>query len=298
MRITVGVKSLKEAGYFLRNGADEIYFSLKSVPGHRSAAFSNEKELLDSIKLARRLGKKTMLGMNAVYPRDKYPILLKHARRMVDHGLDGVIVRDPALLEYFNAKNFTAFFVASILCACFNSQSMEFYQDLGVRRLTFHSQVLPEDLKMMLKAGAKTETVVFPPCIFLAANLVPYCLCPYPESKDPGGAHLPDHACTLRYKCGGQDFRMLDSDLYSQADMLYDFYKMGVQWLKVPRQLNTEKLIADFSVTRILNQLLEKGMDRKTFSLAVAEIVQRMDMNKYGKSYHFKPFPGAPARNA
>ena len=298
MRITVGIKSLKEADYFLRRGADEIYFSLKAIPGHRSAAFSNEKELLDSIKLARRLGKDTMLGMNAVYPREKYPVLLKHARRMVDHGLDGVIVRDPALLEYFDSKNFRPFFVASILCACFNSQAMEFYQDLGVRRFTFHSQILPEDLKMMLESGARTESVVFPPCIFLAANIVPYCLCPYPESKDPGGARLPDHACTFRYKCGGQDFRMLDSDLYFQAGMLYDFYKLGVEWLKVPRQQNTPKLIADFEVTRYLNQLLLSGIDRKTFLVAVAELVQRVDMNKYGKSYHYKPFPGAAERRS
>ncbi|OGR77371.1 MAG: hypothetical protein A2X32_04170 [Elusimicrobia bacterium GWC2_64_44] len=298
MRITVGIKSFKEAEYFLNRGADEIYFSLKSVPGHRQAAFASEKELLDSVRLARKLRKKSLLGMNAVYPREKYPVLLRHARKMVDSGMDGLIVRDPALLEYFNAKNFRPFFVASILCACFNSQTMAFYQALGVRRFAFHSQLLPADLKLMLANAPKTEAEVFPPCIFLAANIVPYCLCPYPESRDPGGAKLPDHACTLKYKCGGQDFRMLDSDLYFQAGMFYDFHKMGVQWLKVPRQQNTPKLIADFEITRYLNELLDKGTDRKTFSVAVAELVKRVDMNKYGKSYHFKPFPAAPARGA
>ncbi|OGS07516.1 MAG: hypothetical protein A2270_09630 [Elusimicrobia bacterium RIFOXYA12_FULL_51_18] len=298
MRITVGVKSLKEADYFLHNGADEIHFSLKTVPGHRAAAFSNEKELLDSVKLAIRLRKKTMLGLNAVYPREKYPLLLRHARKMTDHGLDGIIVRDPALLEYFNTKKFRPYFVSSILCACFNSQAMEFYQDLGVRRFTLHSQILPQDVKMMVSAAMKTETVVFAPCIFLAANLVPFCLCPYPESRDPGGARLPDHACTLRYKCGGSDFRMLDSNLYFQADMFYDFYGIGVHWLKVPRQMNTPKLIADFKITLFLNQLLEKGIDRKTFAVAVAELVKRADMNKYGKSYHFKPFPDKPEKHA
>ena len=292
MRITVGIKSQEEAEYFLNHGADEIYFSLKSVPGHRAASFSNEKELLDSIKLARRLRKKTMLGLNAVYPRDKYAVILKHARAMTDKGLDGIIVRDPALLVYFAEKEFRPFFVSSILCACFNSQAMEFYQDLGVRRFTLHSQILPEDLKAMVDAAPKTETVVFAPCIFLAANIVPFCLCPYPESKDPGGARLPDHACTFKYKCGDYDFRMLDSDLYYQANMLYDFHKLGVDWLKVPRQLNTPKLIADFEVTRYLNQVLEKGIDRKVFAETVAELMKRVDMNKYGKSYHFKPFPG------
>ncbi|OGR45264.1 MAG: hypothetical protein A2X35_03195 [Elusimicrobia bacterium GWA2_61_42] len=297
MRITVGIKSLREAEYFLDHGADEIYFSLKSVPGHRAASFSSEKDLLDSIKLARRLGKKSMLGLNAVYPRDKYSVILKHARAMTDKGLDGVIVRDPALLEYFEEKKYRPYLVLSILSACFNSQAMQFYQDLGVRRFTFHSQIMPQDLKAMVSAAPKAETVVFTPCVFLAANLVPFCLCPYPESKDPGGARLPDHACTFRYKCGGHDFRMLDSNLYFQANMMYDFHKLGVDWLKVPRQLNTPKVIADFEITRFLNGLLDKGIDKKTFAVAVAELVQRLDMNKYGKSYHYKPFPGEQARH-
>ena len=297
MRITIGVKSLKEAEYFLQNGADEIYFSLKSVPGHRAAAFSNEKELLASIKLANKLGKKAMLGLNAVYPREKYTLILDHARRLTDKGLDGIVVRDPALLDYFNSKKFRPYLVSSILSACFNSQAMEFYQNLGVRRFTFHSQVMPEDLRLMTAAAAKTETVVFLPFIFLAANIVPFCFCPYPGSKEPGGAHLPDHACTLKFKCGSRDFRMLDSDLYFQSDMLYDFHKLGVDWLKVPRQLNTPKLMAEFAITKYLNDLLEKGVDRKVFAETVAELMKKADMNKYGKSYHFKPFPDKKARD-
>ena len=85
---------------------------------------------------------------------------------------------------------------------------------------------------------------------------------------------------------------MLESNLYFQAGILYDFHKIGVDWLKIARQLNTPKLLAEFDTTRVLNVLLEKGLDRKTFAEAVMEIIKKADMGKYGSSYNFKPFPG------
>lgn len=288
MRITIGIKSLKEAGYFLNHGADEIYFG-PAAPSHR-AAFSKEKEILDSIKLARRLGKKSLLALNEIYPREYYDFILDHARRLTDNGLDGIVVRDVALLEYFKSVNFRSYFVSSIMCSCFNSQAMEFYKALGVRRFTFHSQILPEDARKMAGPGVKTESVIFVPCLFLEANIVPYCFFPY--AGGPGARNLKGRPCRIGYKCGCHDFRMLESNLYFQAGLLYDFHKMGVHWLKIARQLNTPKLLAEFETTRVLNLLLEKGLDRKTFAEAVMEIIKKADMNKYGSSYHFKPFPG------
>jgi hypothetical protein len=285
MRITVGIKSLKEADYFLRNGADEIYFGA-AVPNHRGSC-SKEKEIVDSIKLAKRLRKKTLLALNQIYPREKYGFLLNQARRLTGDGLDGIVVRDLALLEYFADKGFRTYFVAGINCACFNSQAMEFYRDLGVRRFTLNSQTMPEDARKMVNAVPKIETGMFVPCLFLEPNIVPFCFFGY-----PGASGSPTQlACVLKFKCGRHDFRMLDSNLYFQANLLYDFHKLGVDWLKVSRQRNTLKLIAEFKITRFLNQLLEKGVDRKTFAVEVAELVKRVDMNQYGHSYTFKPFP-------
>ena len=125
------------------------------------------------------------------------------------------------------------------------------------------------------------------PCLFLEPNIVPFCFFGY-----PGRSGCPTQlACVIDYKCGGHDFRMLNSNLYFQADLLYDFHKLGVGWLKVSRQRNTPKLIAEFRIALFLNRLLEKGVDRKTFAVATSELIQRVDMNKYGHSYTFKPFP-------
>ena len=87
---------------------------------------------------------------------------------------------------------------------------------------------------------------------------------------------------------------MLDSNLYFQANLLYDFHKLGVDWLKVSRRRNTLKLIAEFKITRFLNQLL-KRRESENF-LAGGGTYEKRDMNKYGPSYHFKPFLLANAR--
>lgn len=288
MRITVGVKSLKEAEYFLRRGADEIYFG-PAVPSHRVSSL-DEKEILGSIRLAGRLRKKTLLALNEIYPLEYYGFLLDCARRLTDSGLDGVVVRDAALLEYFRARNFRTYFVSSILSACFNSQAMGFYRDLGVRRFTLHSQIMPEEARKMVGPASGTETAIFVPCLFLEPNIAPFCFFPYAGA--PGARRLRGLPCRIGYKCGSHDARMLESNLYFQAGLLYDFHKLGVEWLKLARQMNAPKLAAEFAATRFLNRLLEKGLDRKTFAEAAAEFMKRADLDKYGPSYCFKPFPG------
>lgn len=288
MRIKVGIKSLEEARYFLENGADEIYFGLKMVPSH-NASFADEGEIVKVIKLARRMKKKSLLALNEIYTADKYPAILDHARRMTDKGLDGIIVCDPALLEHFRKKKFRTYFVSSVVSACFNSQAMAFYRELGVRRVTLHNQVMPADAAKMMKSSSGMETAIFVPSVFRMENIVPFCFFMYPDSDGMYG--MCHHACAFKYRCGRHDFAQPSSNLYDQAHFLYDYHRLGVDWLKVPRQLNGPKLVAEFTITKFLNGLLEKGLDRDTFTVALAELIERVDMNKYGKSFDLKPLP-------
>lgn len=289
MRITLGIKSLEEADYFLRRGVDEIYFG-PAVPSHR-ASFLRERELVASIKLAGKFRKKTLLALNEIYSKEQHAFLLAQARRLAGHGLDGIVVRDVALIEYFNKHKLDVTFTSSIMCSCFNAESMRFYQDLGVSRFTLHSQVMPEDAKKMV---ALAETIMFVPCLFLEENIVPFCFFTYPGG--PGASKLKVRPCKICFKTGAADYRMLESNLYFQAGLLYDFHKLGVNWLKIPRQLNTEKLIAEFEITVFLNKLLGKGLDRKTFINSVAELITKADLNNYGSSYLIKPDTALPAR--
>ncbi len=291
MKITIGIKSLAEADYFLRRGADEIYFG-PAVPSHR-ASFSKERELIATIELAGKLRKKSLLALNEIYSEEHHAFLLDHARSLIASGLDGIVVRDVALLEHFNKHKLRTNFTSSIMCSCFNSHSMDFYRDLGVRRFTLHSQVMPEDAARMV---ARAETIMFVPCLFLEENIVPFCFFTYPGG--PGASKLKVRPCKIGFKCGGRDFRMLESNLYFQAGLLYDFHKLGVKWLKIPRQLNTRKLITEFEITRFLNVLLQRGLDRNAFINAVAELITRTDLNKYGSSYLIKPDADLRARHA
>jgi hypothetical protein len=291
MKITIGIKSLAEADYFLRRGADEIYFG-PAVPSHR-ASFSKERELIATIELAGKLRKRSLLALNEIYSEEHHAFLLDHARSLIASGLDGIVVRDVALLEHFNKHKLRTNFTSSIMCSCFNSHSMDFYRDLGVRRFTLHSQVMPEDAARMV---ARAETIMFVPCLFLEENIVPFCFFTYPGG--PGASKLKVRPCKIGFNCGGRDFRMLESNLYFQAGLLYDFHKLGVKWLKIPRQLNTRKLITEFEITRFLNVLLQRGLDRNAFINAVAELITRTDLNKYGSSYLIKPDADLRARHA
>lgn len=288
MRISVGIKSLAEAEYFLNEGADEVYFSLATARGHRGVAFTSEKEMIAAVRVARRLRKKSMLALNAVYRPESYASILEQARSMKKEGLYGITVRDPALLEYFRGEGFRPYFGASVLSACFNSGSFAFFSELGVRRFTLNTQVLPADAAKIRRRCPAAEMMIFVPCLCMEPNIEPYCFFPYPG----GPSGMCYHACTLKYRCGVHDFHMVDTDLYFQAGQLYDYHRLGAEWLKVSRQPNTPKLMAEFKITKYLNGLLEKGLDRKAFGSAVSELIQRAEIGRYGPSFEYRPFPG------
>ena len=66
MKITAGVKSRKEAEYFLSNGADEVYCGLVSLRNNRlpKENFSAPEDLKPVVALARRTGKKVLVAVN------------------------------------------------------------------------------------------------------------------------------------------------------------------------------------------------------------------------------------------
>ena len=68
MKITVGVKSIKEAGYFLDSGADEVYCGLIELHNNRlpHENFSAPSDVEEVIGLAHSRGKKSFIAANEI----------------------------------------------------------------------------------------------------------------------------------------------------------------------------------------------------------------------------------------
>ncbi|OGS17255.1 MAG: hypothetical protein A2234_03185 [Elusimicrobia bacterium RIFOXYA2_FULL_58_8] len=290
MKITVGVKSLKEAEYFFANGAEEVYCGLLDLPNNRLPYenFLKPADILPVIKLAARTGKKAFLAANVILKQRDYPGALKLISGMAEAGLSGVILRDPALLAYFKRKKFRFHFTLSTLANCFNVRALEFFSGLGISRIVLPMQMMPMDAAGLIKNRFGIDTEVFCQAFYYGINVDSRCELPCPQDgkKEPG--RYRDFTCLLPFKSRQGIFHMPMPHQDYMLGAFYDYYKAGVKHLKIARWPNTPREIDLFLKVRRLLGLLEQGTDRKVF----IQKGLRLDSKplEYGKSFTFKPF--------
>ena len=292
MKITVGVKSIKETGYFLDSGADEVYCGLIELHNNRlpHENFSDPSGVEEVIGLAHSRGKKSFIAANEIIHEKDYAATLRLLTTLKARGLSGVIVRDPALLAYFKKKKFRFYFILSTLANCFNSKTLAFFADLGVSRLVLPMQMMPENSAGLVKNMFGIETEVFCQALYYGINVDSLCSLPCPQTGQHIKGGFRDFTCLLPFKNGPENFFMPMPGPDYMLNAFYYHYKSGIGYLKVARWPNTLRQIDLFHKARYLLKLLEKGISRELF----VHEGRKLDTKplEYGKSFTFKPFEG------
>jgi hypothetical protein len=290
--MTVGVKSLAEAGHFLAAGADELYCGLAGLKNNRLARenFSTPADIREVIGLAGASGKKVFLAVNEFVDEKDYPGALKLLAGLKDAGLGGAILRDPALLAYFKKKKFSFYFTLSTLANCFNSGTLRFFSDLGVSRLVLPMQMMPENAAALIKNRLGVETEVFCQALYYGVNMDSQCYLPCPQTSVAASGKFSDFTCLLPFKGPSGTFRMPMPGPDYMLGAFYDYHRAGVDYLKVARWPNTQRQADLFNKARYLLKLLQKGISRELF----IHEGRRVDSKplKYGKSFTLKPIAG------
>jgi hypothetical protein len=255
IKIQVGVGGTAELRRFIEAGADELYGGLSSVPSHVYGAdnFSSPGELLRAAAEARAAGRKFFFAANEVDGR-----LLEHTARVIKglgKGVDGVIVKDLALLRRLAELKVEGFYILSTLACCYNSRTLGIYRRLGVRRLALPEHLAPAEAAGMMRGGVGTE-------IFIKAR--EYCV------NANGLCFLqfgPENRCYCRddFRSGGRPFRMPAPSAAEQFGQLYDLVGLGARFLKVGRSPRPEAASLIFREARALRDLLEAGGSRASF---------------------------------
>jgi len=156
MRIISPVDNLAEAGRLLDAGADELYggfippawqerFSLLASPNQRTfagAQIESEADLARIVALAHERGKSFALTLNApFYTDEQLPLLCDYVDRMVELGVDSLILADLGLLRRLRQRHPGLEYHASTLAHLGNAGSVRFYAAQGVGRV-----ILPRHL--------------------------------------------------------------------------------------------------------------------------------------------------------
>lgn len=292
MKITAGVKSRKEAEYFLSNGADEVYCGLVSLRNNRLPRenFSTPEDLKPVLALARRTGKKVFVAVNELVHEREHPETLRLLAELKELGVDGAILRDPALLAYFKKEKFKFYFTLSTLANCFNSKTLGFFAQLGLSRIVLPMQMMPENAEKLIKNRYGLDTEVFCQALYYGVNLDSLCTLPCPQTSENFSKKFTDFTCLLPYACGKDTFRMPMPPPDYMLGAFYDYFHLGVGHAKVARWPNVLREIDLFLKVRLLVKLLEKGVSRRLFIHEGLRIDSKP--MQYGKSFTLKSLAG------
>lgn len=288
MEMTVGIRTAEEAEYFLTRGADEVYCGLPEIPNHgiKAENFSSIKEIHRTIDLAHSLDKKAFLVANDIFPAAGFDKAVRTVAALVERGMDGVIIRDIAMLDYFKKKKIRTFFTLSTLALCFNRGAMDFFRERGVSRIVLPQQLSVEEAAPFFNNEQGIEIEIFCLPLFYEVNLNPLCTlwCPCNQEIIPGKKPRP-FTCQSLLNNSGTPFRMPLPDTRWLLSTLYDFYHLGADCMKVARGPNLKEVIEVFNNTVYLMKLLEKGISRELFIFEGSRAIK--EAQNYGKNYIF-----------
>lgn len=258
MRLQVGIGSFKELDYFLSAGADEFYCGLSAIPSHVEGArnFSSEEEILKAAALARAAGRGMYFAANEVHAG----LLAATAaviKRLAGGGVDGVIVKDLALLDLLRRRRVKTPVILSTLACCLNAAALGFYRRYGVARLALPEQLTAAEAAELVRNPWGIETEVFLKSRECCLNFNGLC---FLDCR--GGL---SNACRKEYRAGKKSFRMPAVTPEEHLGELHDYYRLGVRTLKVGRSPCEPMSKLIFRESAALAALLKAGAGRADF---------------------------------
>lgn len=149
MKIVTPISKVEELLPVLEAGADEVYFGMVppewtqqfGISTVSRRMFGNIKKYADMqwiISATHAAGKQSMLTLNAQhYTEPQMYCLIELARRFAGEGGDTIILADPALLMVVAEMDLGVRIHLSSIAACRNSESAQFFGELGVDRVVF-----------------------------------------------------------------------------------------------------------------------------------------------------------------
>jgi hypothetical protein len=277
MRIVVGVKTYDEADWFLAHGAAEVYGSVRGLPNHREEdqCIRTDKEFLRIARLARQRGKKAILALNQACFEKDFKDIARRAKSLVRGGVAGVVVAELPLLHHLIASDLKTCFILSSLSLMFNSRTLGYYRSLGIKRIVLPFQLAPREAGRIIRNPHGLETEVFFHSDFCCVNMDPACRL--------DGWVKRYQVCRFQYASGGTPFRMPGPAVPQQLDAVYDFFRAGVQYLKIVRRQSFNEEAEIFKQALVTLALLEKGVNRADFARMGEALYFSVSRNRQGR---------------
>jgi len=170
MKIIAPISAVNELDMLLHFGADELYCGIRTSEwdtlfggrwwiNRRSPEIANILSLEDLTTITSKAhikGVQVHIAMNAsFYAGPGLDFVLNLCKTLAEEiHVDGLIVSDLNLLTALSIEKLPVRIHLSSLGSCFNSESVPFYQSLGVKRIILPRQLKISDIERLIKRSA------------------------------------------------------------------------------------------------------------------------------------------------
>ena len=274
MKIISGIVNLKEAKAILPY-SDEIYFGVSWIGNYRKwYKWQNINDFKDAYKIITMCvneKKPIYLAANEIYLDQERGKIISEIEKMYDIGLTGIIARDINLIYELKSKLKKIKINLSSTAICFNSESVDFFKQFGISRITIPQHILSFEWEKVLKRHSDIDYEFF---YFLDC----YCpnvdgICIY-HNIEPNNRYL----CKYPLYIGSEKVFMKIPDMMERFSRIYDLSKMKIKYIKLSRDGALIDKINNLKNIKLLDKIVKISSSRNEYMERINNIV------KYGKS--------------
>jgi len=315
MKLLSPVDKVEEVEQLIQAGADELFCGLLTPEWHNryvagsisrrpggGANFTTFDELQSCVSIAHSHDIPVFLTLNEhYYTPQQYPFILDYIDKVVNIGVDALMVADLALLLTLGQMNVNTRIFISTGGNTFNSETAKFYQDLGASRI-----VLPRHLTLKEMDDISNNVSGIELEAFILNSRCPNVdgFCTFQHGlADQSIKPLYENACMLPYDisvAGSDDieeekiswkrqhiWQTVHVDDYPcGACALFELDRMNVAGVKIVGRGNlTVRKIADIVFMRALLDFLKDDKPTKEQFYGVAQKLYRETYNRPCRVY-------------
>ncbi len=267
----------------IENGADAVYFGLDHGFNARARATNFQLDTIgDTMKLLHRRGVRGYVTMNTLVFSDELEEVERTARRLIDGGVDALLVQDIGLARLLKTLCPELPLHASTQMTMTCAEAIEAARSLGVERVVLARELSLEEIR---EIAAETT---MPLEVFVHGALcVAYSgQCLTSESLGGRSANRGQcaQACRLPYDliCDGRDVD-LDQQKYllspqdlAAYDLIPELIEAGVCSFKIEGRLKTPEYVAN--ITRHYRKAIDEALAGREAEFA-AQDVEEMELS-------------------
>lgn len=259
MLIVAGAKTYAEAEWLLANGAAEVYCRVPGLPNHRDAdqCLDDDAEFVRIALMARARGKRALLAVNDACFEKDYPDVTRRVKAIVKACACPVIIWELPLFHYLHNSGLKAEFIISGLSLVFNSRALDYYNNMGVKRVILPFHLLPGEAGRIIRNNYGMETEISFHADFCRPDMDP--------AWRLDGWLKAFQVYRFPYTGGGKPCRQPEAGVPQKLDVVYDSFHAGIKYLKITRVTGFKEQREVLKEARVLLALLEKGVSRENF---------------------------------